>query len=101
MNLAKAYEAIQFLSLDASTNFQGVSTGFDTAIIVTGYRKMLEGVGLGAEDINRMFRASDRRQAKEKLGPAPSLNLAPDGLLRDAQVNYRLRYDAGRIGDST
>ncbi len=88
VNLAKAYQAIQFLSLDAWTNFQEVSTDVDTAIILTGYRKMLEGVGLGAEDINRMFRASDRRQAKEKRGPAPSLNLSPGGLMRDAQVNY-------------
>ena len=73
VNLAKAYQAIQFLVLDASTNFQGVSADFDTAIIVTGFKKMFEGVGLGAEDINRMIRASDRRQAKKKHEPAPDL----------------------------
>ena len=86
VNLAKAYQAIQFLSLDASTNFQGVSADFDTAIIVTGFKKMFEGVGLGAEDINRMIRAFDRRQAKKKHEPAPRPDLFPDRLPKKAQV---------------
>jgi len=86
VNLAKAYQAIQFLSLDASTNFQGVSADFDTAIIVTGFKKMFEGVGLGAEDINRMIRAFDRRQAKKKHEPAPRPDLFPNRLPKKAQV---------------
>jgi len=91
VNLAKAYQAIQFLVLDASTNFQGVSTDIDTALIVTGFIKMFEGVGLGAEHINRMVGALERRQAKEKRVPATLPPLAPGGLLREVEEKYLAR----------
>ena len=91
VNLAKAYQALQFLSLDAWTNFQGVSADFDTALIVKGYRKMFEGVGLGAEDISTMIRAFDRRETKEKRVLAPSLDLPPESLLRKAQEDWLAR----------
>ncbi|MEE8113757.1 MAG: hypothetical protein V3T23_05325, partial [Nitrososphaerales archaeon] len=75
---------------DTWTNFQGVSADFDTALIVTGYRKLFEGVGL-AEYINRMSRAFERRQAKEKRVPATRPELAPGGLLRKFQEDYLAR----------